>query len=370
MGVINPEMLKRFLNYNRAYVRRLRRSRKNRWIFAVDAKIRRLYAECSKQNSPEQENAALAAVLNHYEEGPFWRAKKWLVCFLDDFSLFIRQFGKRKTIDRSDKNARDYYSLAVIVKNEARYLREYILFYEATGADRIYLYDNDSTDELMNVLDPFLKSGFVIYRKWPGRNVQAGAYRDALRRTRSRTKWLAFIDADEFLFSPKGSMPDQLKAYEKYPGVGANWVVYGPNGHERRPDGLVMDEYTTTLEEINSGFNCHIKSIVQPKQVFLVYHPHFAVYKGKGYAVGEDFVPLDNRSTRAFSLMNNREIFRINHYNSKSLEDLREKCRKGYPDGSPNAKYDDQVRIVDCPMIEDYSIKPYADYVRERYGDY
>ena len=43
----------------------------------------------------------------------------------------------------------------------------------------------------------------------------------------------------------------------------------------------------------------------------------------------EDGVPLDNRSTRAFSLKNNREIFRINHYCTKSLEDLRAKCAKG-----------------------------------------
>lgn len=363
-------ILERFLTFNRTYVNRIRRSRKTRWLFAVSPKLRRLYAECTKGNPPERENAALAAVLNAYEEGPIWRIKAWGDAAIEDLTLFCRQFGKRKTIDRSDKSKRDYLSVAVIVKNEARYLREFILFYMAVGADRIYLYDNDSTDDLLKVLAPFLSSGYVVYRRWPGRTVQTGAYRDAVRRTRRRTKWLALIDADEFLFSPKGLLPEQLKAYENYPGVGVNWLMYGPNGHDRRPKGLVMDQYTTTLADYGAGINCHIKSVVQPKEVFCVFHSHYAVYKGKGYAVDENGAPLDNFTTRAFSRKNNREVFRINHYVTKSLEDLREKCQRGYPDGSPNAKFEEQLRVFEGPQSEDNTIMPYADMVRKRYGEY
>jgi len=209
----------------------------------------------------------------------------------------------------------------------------------------------------------------VNYRRWPGHAVQAAAYRDAVRRTRRRTKWLALIDADEFLFSPKGTMPQQLAAYEQYPAVGANWLMIGPCGHETRPQGLVMDAYDEIHAEHDAGLNCHIKSIVQPKEVLTVFHPHYAVYKRNRYAVGEDGVPLDNRSTRAFSLKNNRDIFRINHYCTKSLEDLREKCMKGRADGMPNADYDDLLRQFDEPMVKDDTIKPYADLVRRRYGE-
>ena len=367
MGEENLGILGRFLPYNRMRVKQLVTSKKTRWIFALSPRLRKLYEQSKKENPPEEENLALAEVLNAFEEGPYWRVRTWMSCAREDLSLFRRQFGKRKTIDKSDKTKQDYYSVAVIVKNEARYIKEFVLFNKAVGADRIYLYDNDSTDNLLEVLAPFIDSGYVVYKKWPGHTVQTGAYRDAVRRARRRTKWLALIDADEFLFSPKGDMPQQLKAYEAYPGIGVNWLVYGPNGHDARPDGLVMDEYTTTLADYGSQMNCHIKSIVQPKEVFTVYHVHFAVYKGKGYAVGEDGSLLDNRTTRSFSRTSHHDVFRINHYVTKSLEDLREKCSKGRADGSPNADYEDLLRQLDYPMTTDESIKPYADVVRREY---
>ena len=365
----NLGMLESYLTHNRVIVERLKLSRRRKWIFVLNPRFRKLNAECAKASTPQEENLALAAILNAYEETFFWRMQTWKECIREDRALSRRQRGLRKKIDKSDKRKKDYYSVAVVVKNEARYMKEYILFYQATGADRIYLYDNDSTDNLLEVLDPFIKSGYVVYRRWPSHTVQTAAYRDAVRRTRRRTKWLALIDADEFLFSMKGTMPEQLKAYEQYPGIGVNWLMYGPNGHDSRPEGLVMDAYTSTYLDYNAGPNCHIKSIVQPKKVFTVFHAHYPIYKGKGYAVGEDFVPLDNRSKRAFSLKNNHDIFRINHYCTKSLEDLREKCKKGRADGSPNADYDGLLRQLDYPQIEDYSIKPYADIVRRKYEE-
>ena len=363
-------MLERFFEHNSHNVNRLRRSRRYRWIFAMSQKLQRLYSEFTKKQSLEEKNAALAAVINAFEEGPVWRSIKWIDCAYDDISVFLHQHGGRKAIDHSEKSKDDYYSVAVIVKNEARYIKEFILFYMVTGADRIYIYDNDSEDNLIEVIKPFTDSGFVVYRRWPGHAVQAAAYRDAIRRVRRRTKWLALIDADEFLFPVEGSMPDQLRKYEKYPGVGVNWILFGPNGHVTRPEGLVMDNYTTVNANYDSVLNWHIKSIVKPRKVFCVYHPHFAVYKGREYAVDENYAVLDNTTTRAFSFHNKRDVFRINHYTTKSLEDLRIKCQRGFPDGSPNADFDNSLRPFDCPLAEDHVIMRYADAVREIYGDY
>ena len=163
---------------------------------------------------------------------------------------------------------------------------------------------------------------------------------------------------------------EQLKAFEKYPGIGANWLVYGPNGHDRRPEGLVMDNYTTTLADYNAEINCHIKSIVQPQKVFTVFHTHYAVYKGKEYAVSEDGIAVDNYGMRAFSRKNHHDIFRINHYLTRSLEDLVDKCQRGRADGAPNADYEYTLKQVSYPLTVDYSVKPYADIVRKRMGSF
>ena len=366
---VSQKFLEIFLENNSKYLRNLRGTGK-KFLFALRPRMGRAYAEYLEAETPGEKNAACAQVLNAYEEGIYWIARRLAEAAAEDLKLFLRFRGHRKVIDHSDRNVKDYYSVAVVLKNEARYIKEYILFYRATGADRIYLYDNGSEDGLMEEIRPFLDSGFVVYRQWPGRVVQTAGYRDAVRRARNRTKWLALIDADEFLFSPKGKMPEQLRAYEQYPGVGVNWVMYGPNGHDRRPEGLMMDNYTTTFEDRNSAINCHIKSIVQPKRVLCVFQPHYSIYRGRQYAVDEDREPIDNYSSfrvakgRAFTSFNHRDTFRINHYYSKSVEDAEEKSRRGYPDGSPKKSIEKILRPFEDPLVEDYTIKPYADIVR------
>jgi len=363
----------RFLENNSRHLKRMRMSKTGRIAFLFPG-LRKLYNDYSDTETTEQRALACAKVLNVYEESFIWRTRHLFWILTENIRVLRQQKGFRnRTIDHSDKTSKDYYSVVVIVKNEARYIREFILFYKATGADRIYIYDNDSTDALLDVLRPFLESGLVVYRYLHGPDVQTFAYRDAVRRTKHRTKWLAVIDADEFLFSPRGRMPEQLRAYEEYPGVGVNWVMFGPCGQKTRPEGLIEDNYTETYADKDIEVNHHIKSIVQPSKVFSFFHTHFPIYKGRLYAVNENGDTIDNYCAysegagRAFTENNNREIFRINHYFTKSLEELKEKCERGYADGAPGRKYEEVLQMFDAPLIRDCTIKPYADLIREEY---
>ena len=361
------------LENNEQYLALLRCTRKQRLFSLIVPRFQKLYQRYAAASAPEGKNRACAAALDAWESTIVWRSQGLFRCWCEDLWVLRQQAGKRKRIDNADKGRLDYYSVAVIVKNEARNIREFILFYLATGAERIYIYDNESTDGLLEELEPFLKSGLVVYQYWPGHTVQTAAYRDAVRRTRRNTRWLALIDADEFLFSPLGSMPQQLRKYERYPGIGVNWLLYGPNGHDRRPSGLIMDNYTTRVANPESCLNCHIKSIVQPRRVLCIHHVHYAIYKGGQFAVNERGEIIDNygsfimKTGRAFTATNHRSVFRINHYVTKSLEDLELKCQRGYPDGSPKTTMEDQLRMFQGEMTEDYAIEPYADLVRAGY---
>lgn len=361
-----------FLQNNSRYLERIKHSKKYQLFFAWRKKCRKLYQSYAAQTDIIKKNEACAEVLNAYENLWIMRARQKVRSITEDVKIWFRQFGKRHTIDQFDKKQKDYYSVVVIVKNEASYLREFILFYRATGANRIYLYDNDSSDNLLEVIEPYIKSGYVIYRKWPGSTIQTAAYRDAIRRTKRRTKWLAIVDADEFLFSPSGSTPEQLRKYESYPGVGVNWIVFGPDGHDKRPDGLVIDNYKATFQEKDAVINCHVKSIVQPKRVSTIHHTHFAEYKKGCFAVDTECDPIDNFSSflentgKAFTPRNYRNVLRINHYNTKSLEELRRKCDRGYADGAPNAIFQNMLRMFqEAPQTEDYTIESYANIVRK-----
>lgn len=363
-----------FLLNNSSYLEDIRRSRRGSIIFAASARLKRKYKEYKNAKSVEEKARRCADVLDTYEEMWLWRLATYISIAKEDRRVRKQQKGEWKCLDYSDSNEKDYYSIVVVVRNEARYMREFLLFYKATGADRVYLYDNDSSDNLMEVLDPFIKSGFVIYNSIHGPVVQAYVYRDAVRKTRNRTKWLAAVDADEYLFSPKGDMPQQLKQFERYPGIGVNWLMFGPSGHIHRPEGLIMDNYTETFADRNTKDNRHIKSIVQPARVYFFNHVHYAIYKNSGFAVDENGNKIGNycayykTAGRAFTEIHHDEVFRINHYFTKSLEDLAEKCRRGYADRSDKKRIiEEELAKFDVPMDHDYTIEPYATIVRMNY---
>ena len=95
------------------------------------------------------------------------------------------------------------------------------------GVERFFLYDNGSTDDHRDVLAPYLDEGIVIVHDWPmpfiGRRGRAGALQRAfdhcLGAHREDSRWIAFLDLDEFLFSPTGaSLSELLPEYEEYSG--------------------------------------------------------------------------------------------------------------------------------------------------------
>lgn len=360
----------KFLNNNGNTLNGILSSTGKKMLLFMHPDNKKLYAEYKSASDPAAKNKLCAQMLNTYEHDALVMTSRKFRCFRQDMKLYLKHHKDRVTIDMSDKSTKDYFSIAVILKNEARIIKEYILFYKAVGADRIYIYDNESDDNLLEVIDPFIKEGFVVYTKWPGSVVQTAAYRDAVKRTKGRTKWLAFVDSDEFLFPVTGDLKTLLKDYEDYPGLGVNWRVFGPNGHDKRPEGLMMDNYTECIENDEATINKHIKSIVQPTKVAYVDQVHYAVYKHGRFAVDERKEVIDNtcafvpEASEAFTGVPNGEIFRINHYYTRSMEDLRIKCERGFPDGAPKGAIESYTRIFDRPLKQDYSIKRFADKVR------
>ena len=94
------------------------------------------------------------------------------------------------------------YQLAVvaILKNEAPYIKEWIDYHLLAGVDHFYLYDNESEDNLKAKLRPYIKNGIVTYTYYPGKMKQMVAYNEAIRNYKFECNYMAFIDADEFIF--------------------------------------------------------------------------------------------------------------------------------------------------------------------------
>lgn len=283
---------------------------------------------------------------------------------LHDKNKFLnnnQQIKKRiKEIKKTTKK-QVYLSIVTIIKNEGQYIKEWLDFHKAAGVERFYLFDNESDDNTIEILQSYIDSGDVIYIPFPGKNVQLFAYNTALDLSKKTSKWLAIIDADEFLH-PVGQndLKTVLKDYEEFPGIGVNWVVYGPCGHKTKPSGGLCKNYRYTFADMNHEMNCRVKSVIQPKKTMAVKSTHHCWYKKGRYAVDENKeeiigdVLYTPKSTMKCTMFNSCNILRINHYWTKSEEELRKKCQRGYADGCDNPVYELTLARVNFPLKEDY----------------
>ena len=207
-----------------------------------------------------------------------------------------------------------YLSICAIFKDEAPYLPEWIEFHRLVGVERFFLYDNLSVDGGKKVLEPWVRAGVASISDCSIPLSQGGqslAYADALERARGRTRWLAFIDLDEFLFSPGPiPLPDVLREYEQHPGVVVNWQVYGSCGLTTRTDGLVIESFVKRART-QWVRNRRVKSIVDPTQAVCPIGPHFFEYAEGALAVREDHKPVRVIECRGWKRRMRRGLARL-----------------------------------------------------------
>jgi hypothetical protein len=221
-----------------------------------------------------------------------------------------------------------YLSICASYRWEGSYLREWVAFHKVVGVERFFLYDNGSDDEHLEALAPYLQEGTVMLRDWPEYPMgQVKAYAHCLAEHADDSRWVAFVDVDEFLFSPQGRpLPEVLARYERWPGVGVNRVTFGTSGHETRPEGLVLESYTRRLEV--PGMAASVKSVVDPTRAIRPLNPHVFAYT-EGEAVDENEQTLDG----TFATSPSCAALRVNHYYTKSDEELRLKFARPHAGG-------------------------------------
>ena len=115
------------------------------------------------------------------------------------------------------------------------------------------------------------------------------------------------------------------------------------------------------MKNYNDKTNCHIKSIVNPKQVISIFNPHYAICKNNQFAVNENFEVIYG----AFTEVHSAQKIRINHYYSKSEEEYAKKTERGDADNSAKREY--VSKLVNFPDYEyDYAIQKYVPELKKR----
>lgn len=254
--------------------------------------------------------------------------------------------------------------LCVIIKNEAPYIREWIKYHKLLGIENFYIFNNDSTDALDNVLHPFLAEGNVHLYNLSGKVRQLDAYNIGLKLARKSGNYLLVLDADEFLFLRDKSdniteiVNHFFKDNKLAGGIVFNWCIYGSSHFEKRQSGLVTQIYTYR-SNFDFENNKNVKSLVDPEKTAAFTNPHFAEYYGnyqafnlQGKAVeGPYSKPVDNPRVR------------INHYFTKSKEEFLAKRSRGMAD-SVGIRNMQDFETHDRNEVFDDSMKRYADFLK------
>lgn len=250
-------------------------------------------------------------------------------------------------------------AIVAILKNEGDYIREWLDYHIAAGVTKFYLYDNDSEDSLRDILQPYIDTEIVDYTYFPGECMQLIAYNDALERHRFDCRYMAFIDADEFICPYEGDIVEVIHSIMKeVPSAGAvviNWRMYGSSGQEKKDLSHGVLERFRLRAKDDFEPNIHIKTVADPRRVALIDNPHFAIYLKGFHAIDEHGNPV---VLSPFNKRNTVDRIRINHYFTKSREEWLEKRNRGRADAKGKRSLD-EFEIYDNNDIYDDVVLKY-----------
>jgi hypothetical protein len=172
------------------------------------------------------------------------------------------------------------------------------------------------------VLAPYVEEGTVVVHHWPVYPGQHEAFQDCAERHRHDSRWIAFIDLDEFLFSPTGRpLHEVMKEFEDWPGVLVSRPGFGSSGHEAQPSGLVVENHQLRCNVTRR--NRGAKTIADPTRLGRCWTGHHWSYT-EGHAVDELLRPAPAEGTLSpcFSRLC------LNHYPTRSREEFARKLAR------------------------------------------
>ena len=216
-------------------------------------------------------------------------------------------------------------SACLLIKDEGRYLPEWLEWHLGIGVERFYIYDNGSKIPVSESIPAELADKVTVVDFPPPReSTQMEAYADCLARFGGETEWMAFLDTDEFLRVVDGTpLPDFLEDYPGVDAVLAKWVVYNANSL-LEDDGRPVRERFTKAVDLYPYELPQCKSIVRTGRVAVMCaHGPIATQHGL-QVVNEDHV----RVWQGGGELPNKKIV-VDHYFTRSYAEWQAKIARG-----------------------------------------
>lgn len=282
---------------------------------------------------------------------------------------FSKQLAITPPVGKADRHG---VAIAATVKNEAGYIADWAKFHRAVGVRHFYIYDDGSSDKGMAILREILAPDELTVIPWISRmvdlsekkplNGQVIAYTHAILNFGSNYRWMAFIDVDEFLLPKTGDTVEQaLASVSDFPNISLPWHMFATSGHKVRPEGSILRNFTLRgREPITRRKNAmNFKCIVDPCAVSEV-SVHLFGTTEFGELTSNDAGFRTTRKGRKRPEFYSAKNLQLNHYYSKSEEELRSKLARGPASPGPRNRYEERVLIavqnIEADQIEDLAM--------------
>ncbi len=236
------------------------------------------------------------------------------------------------------------YDLAIVAvfKDESAYLKEWIEYHLLAGVNHFFLYDNDSSDNPQEILQPYIENGTVTYIPYPGSRAQLMAYYDAVSDFKFLCRYMAFIDIDEFIFPQSNKsiveVADEILSGDEFPaGLCINWHCFGSGKDDgENLSGGVLERFKYRADNISyrQGENEHcpnktVKTIACPTRMeFFVDNPHYPLPSFPFKFLNDE----GNIVTSASNIPITDKKICLNHYWCKTFKEFEIKMRRGRAD--------------------------------------
>jgi hypothetical protein len=228
-------------------------------------------------------------------------------------------------------------AVVLVVRNEERHIGEWARFHRLAGVRQVIVYDDGSSDATLATLAAELGADQLRVIPWRQRlsdqllhreiHNQVLAYAHAAANFGGTFRWMAFIDADEFLVPKQASSLDAALAHlgPQVRCLSLPWHMFGRCGHQQPPGGGVVANYRLRAADPMAGVN--FKCVVDPCHLTAVRVHRMEVDHGTltWNDRGEAW-PLRRRSRPAFY---GADHIQLNHYYTRSGEELEQKIQRG-----------------------------------------
>lgn len=229
-------------------------------------------------------------------------------------------------------------SICLIFKDEAPFLKEWLDYHLTIGVSHFYLYNNNSNDDFNIILHDYICRGIVTLINWTEPNSQFKAYKHCYDHFKNETKWISFIDADEFI-CPKyeDNVCRWLQRFSKYPAINVQWLMFGTGGvleHDYKKN--VIEQYHSCWTELSPHGKCFINTRyeIANYNTWYLHHHTYMFYKILGFSI---VLPAVNQFGYICTIdkiwgggRNKRQnsTIQINHYFTKAWEIWSSKMHK------------------------------------------